>query len=228
MESLNIKIVGMGGIGCCLFPCLARYLQFQSGRNARITLIDGDAYEERNQERQSFRSIGNKAEVKAKELASEFPGSSFFGISQYLNDKNAIEFIREGDVVFSCVDSKFVLTRKYISDRAIELNNVLIISGGNELTTGNVRFHWRKNRRNLTLPLANKYHPEVANPVGTDEPQPGCGVRVKSEPQIVLMNNLVAAIMLAGFYAFLQGKLNYDEVYMDMLTGNVRIVQRKR
>ena len=207
---------------------MARYLQFQSSRNARITLIDGDAYEQRNQERQSFGSIGNKAEVKAKELASEFPSISFHGIGEYLNDKNAIEFIRESDVVFSCVDSKFVLTRKYISDRALELDDVLVLSGGNELTSGNARFHLRETGKNLTLPLANKYHPEIENPRGVDEPQPGCGVRVKNEPQIVLMNNLVAAIMLSGFYAFLQGKLDYDEVYMDMLTGNVRTIRRKR
>ena len=207
---------------------MARYLQFQSERNVRLTLIDGDTYEPRNRERQSFQALGNKAIVKADELRQEFHGLSMHAEPRYLDGKNVIEFIREGDIVFSCVDSKFIRTRKYISDRALELDDVLIISGGNELTHGNVRFHWRKAKKNLTLPLANKYHPEVENPRGVDEPMPGCGVRVKSEPQIVIMNNLVASIMLSGFYAFLEAKLDYDEVYMDMLTGNVRTVRRKR
>lgn len=193
-----------------------------------MTLIDGDAFESRNRERQSFKKVGNKAKVKAKELAQEFTGISFRAVGEYLNEVNAVEFIRDGDTVFSCVDSKFVYTRKFISDRALELNNVLIISGGNELTTGNVRFHWRKNKKDLTLPLANKYHPEVKNPRGQDEPVPGCGVRVQSEPQLVLMNNLVAALMLSGFYSFLESKLDYDEVYADLLTGNIRTVRRKR
>lgn len=228
METLNIKVVGVGGIGCCLLPCLARFLQFQSGRDARVTLIDGDVYESRNIERQSFKKAGNKAKVKAEEMAEEFHGISFLAVDKYLDELNVIEFIRDGDTVFSCVDSKFVYTRKFISDRALELDNVLIISGANELTTGNVRFHWRKKKKDLTLPLANKYHLEVENPSGQDEPVPGCGVRVESEPQLVLMNNLVAALMLSGFYAFFTGKLDYDEVYVDMLTGNVRTVRRKR
>ena len=65
---LEIKAIGIGGIGCALLPFLCRYLQ-DSGDKARITLIDGDRFERGNAARQAFSGLGNKAEVKAGELA---------------------------------------------------------------------------------------------------------------------------------------------------------------
>ncbi len=41
---LEIKAIGIGGIGCALLPFLCRYLQY-SGEPARLTLIDGDRFE---------------------------------------------------------------------------------------------------------------------------------------------------------------------------------------
>jgi len=48
---LEIKAIGIGGIGCALLPFLCRYLQY-SGEKARITLIDGDRFERSNAARQ--------------------------------------------------------------------------------------------------------------------------------------------------------------------------------
>ena len=70
----EIKLIGIGGIGCAVAPFLARYLQSErqrTGEAVRITLVDGDAFESRNATRQSFDGIGNKAKVKASELRSE-------------------------------------------------------------------------------------------------------------------------------------------------------------
>jgi hypothetical protein len=57
---LEIKAIGIGGIGCALLPFLCRYLQY-SGEGARITLIDGDRFERGNAARQAFSGLGNKA-----------------------------------------------------------------------------------------------------------------------------------------------------------------------
>ena len=65
---LEIKAIGIGGIGCALLPFLCRFLQY-AGEPARLTLIDGDRFERRNAARQAFARLGNKAEVKAGELA---------------------------------------------------------------------------------------------------------------------------------------------------------------
>ncbi len=48
---LEIKAIGIGGIGCALLPFLCRFLQY-AGERARLTLIDGDAFERVNAARQ--------------------------------------------------------------------------------------------------------------------------------------------------------------------------------
>ena len=226
VQRMKVKVIGVGGIGCCLLPCLARFLQYQLDVEASVTLIDGDAFENRNRERQTFSALGNKASVKVAELQREFPRMYFEAVEEFITEDNVMIYIQNSDVVFVGVDNFF--SRKVISDRAIRLKDVLVISGGNELTDGNVRFHLRQNNEDITLPLANKYHPEVMNPRDTGPTIAGCGARQAADPQIVLMNNLVAAHMLAGFYAYLQGKLDYDEVYLDLLTGSSRSVKRKK
>ena len=67
----KIKIIGMGGIGTCLFPEFYRYLEFLED-DFEITLIDGDIYEEKNKERQFFSRLGPKAEVSAEMYTPEF------------------------------------------------------------------------------------------------------------------------------------------------------------
>ena len=41
---LEIKAIGIGGIGCALLPFLCRYLNY-AGERARLTLIDGDSFD---------------------------------------------------------------------------------------------------------------------------------------------------------------------------------------
>jgi len=82
---MEIKVIGVGGIGCALLPHLCRYLNYgpasprdgdgaggTPGARARVTLVDGDDFEARNAARQAFGAAGNKARVKAAELAREF------------------------------------------------------------------------------------------------------------------------------------------------------------
>src|SRR5271157_2050345 len=80
---IEIKAIGIGGIGCALLPFLCRYLNY-AGERARLTLIDGDRFERANAPRQAFARLGNKAEVKARELAEEFEALSFRASPEYL------------------------------------------------------------------------------------------------------------------------------------------------
>jgi hypothetical protein len=83
-----------------------------------------------------------------------------------------------------------------ISDRAEELDNITVVSGGNELTDGNILLHIRKDGENVTLPLANKYHPELLKPGDKnpgDEPEKGCQVMAAAEPQLVATNFAAAS-----------------------------------
>jgi molybdopterin/thiamine biosynthesis adenylyltransferase len=81
-------------------------------------------------------------------LREEFPNIHFRSKGEYLTDDNIIMAIREDDVVFMGVDNH--ATRKFVSDRCEELNNVVLISGGNDYKDGNVITYIRQNGCDVT------------------------------------------------------------------------------
>lgn len=234
-DGLKIKVVGCGGIGTCLLDTLCRYLNY-SQKSVEVSLIDGDVYEERNRERQIFEEAGPKATVTAERLKEQFQRIAFWDNPYYLTEENVISTIRNGDFVFSCVDNH--KTRKLLSDRAEELDNVVIISGGNELEDGNLQVHIRENGENITLPIANVFHPEIMNPKDknpghVDEERKGCDQMVVASPQLVIMNNLIAANMLSVFYSILnkyyeKSPQDWSEWYLDMKDKNCCISRPRK
>ena len=238
-KPLKVKVIGTGGIGLCVLPVLARYLNYNTEKfpATEVSLIDGDQFEEKNRERQAFVEAGYKATTTAATYRNEYPSLMFWDHPVYVDDDNVIQLIRENDVVVLCVDNH--KTRKLISDRAIDLKNVTIISGGNDWTDGNVLIHIRRDGKDLTPPLANKYHPEIQNPTdkhpGEIQQAQGCQAMVASEPQLLITNNLIAANMLAAFYNLVDQDQfekvtktpeNHAEVYCDIST--LKCVPRPR
>lgn len=221
---MQIKVIGLGGIGSCLVRILHKFLDHSDIEDIRVTLFDGDNYEEKNRSRQHFRHCGNKAEVTYDDLMNEAKMVYYSGISEYVTIENAYEHINEGDIIFLCVDNH--ATRNLVSHRCEELENVALISGGNELTDGNIQVFIRREGKNITLPLANDFHPEITHPEDRNPDEMSCEELSDSSPQIIFMNNMVAAVMLNAFYAHLQGKIEYDEVYIDIVTNNCRQIKR--
>lgn len=222
---MNIKIIGIGGIGCSLLKTLPQFLAFRF-EGSEITLVDGDNFEPRNRDRQADFEVGNKAEEMAKFLAKQWPELVFDAVSSYVSLENVISVVREGDIVFLCVDNH--ATRRLVSDRCQDLDDVLLISGGNEFTDGNIQVNWRRDGEELTMSIANEFHPEILFPRDKNPAERGCDEIVESAPQLLLTNNAVATSMLNAFYAFLEGKLDYDEVYIDIFPNNTRSVKRER
>ncbi len=220
---MKVKVIGIGGIGTCLLPVLVRFLNFSSS-GAEILLIDGGQFEKKNRERQSFDRLGNKAEVTAERLQQQHSRVRLRAYPGYVAKSNVVQLVREGDVVFLCVDNH--ATRKLVSDRCEDLDNVVLISGSNELTDGSVQVYVRRDGQDVTLPLASDFHPEVQCPGDVNPAEVGCEERAEGEPQLLFTNNWVAAIMLGSFYTWRQGLLEYDELYCDLLTGNCRAVRR--
>lgn len=221
---LEIRVIGLGGIGCALLLPLARYLYY-AGTACRLTLVDGDAFEQRNLPRQAFRAGGNKARVKAEELAQEFPGLSVRAVSEFVTATNVPDLIWSGDVVFLGVDNH--RTRKVISDHCERLGDVLLISGGNEWTDGNVQVYCRQGGRDLSAPLT-RFHPEIAAPGDASPAEASCDAAAAAgAPQLLFMNLTVASAMLNAFYAWQQGRLGYGEVYLDILAGRSQPVERR-
>ena len=220
---LEIKAIGIGGIGCALLPFLCRYLQY-SGDKARITLIDGDRFERSNAARQAFSGLGNKAEVKAGELAREYEALAFRSKPEYVTEDNVARLIGEGEVVFLMVDNH--ASRHLVSRHASTLADLSLISGGNDYEDGNVQVYIRQGGLDLTPSLA-RYHPEIATPQDRNPAAMSCEeLMAAGAPQLLFANLMVASLMLNAFYALREGRLNYSEVYLDILQNASRAVSR--
>ncbi len=226
----QVKLVGVGGIGTCLLPCLCRYLNFDGAENDtyRITLIDGDSFEDKNKPRQLFKYYGNKAKSKAEELAVEFKKLSFRAFAEFVKKDNISSMIGEGDIVLLAVDNH--KTRKLVSEHCQTLSDIVLISAGNELTDGNAQAYIRKEGKDITVPL-ERFHPEIANPADRNPGDMSCEERAKmlSSRQIILANICAAWLMFRAFWLVEQGKTDKigGESYFDVVEGKVQTMERR-
>ena len=229
----QIKVIGAGGIGLHLLPPLCRFLNYHAEiDSADIHIIDGDEFEARNQERQAFDELGNKAEVTQRTYADEYRNLMFIAHSTYLTEDNIVFHIRDNDVIFCCVDNHS--TRKIVIERCQELDDVVLISGGNDLTDGNVSVYVREGGEDITrCPL--EVYPEIANPPEGDknpgdvdeDREAGCDADAEAAPQIVFANNMIAALMCNAFYNItLDQHRRYGDVYMDIVSNSARQNER--
>jgi molybdopterin/thiamine biosynthesis adenylyltransferase len=133
--------------------------------------------------------------------------------------------VDEGDVVFSCVDNH--ATRKLLSDRCEGLDDVVLISGGNDGveaghrgTYGNVQVFVRRSGADVTVPLT-RFHAEIREPADR-VPSASCGqLAATSAPQVLFTNLAAASAMCNAFYRLLLPGEDglYDEVCFDILEG---------
>jgi hypothetical protein len=210
-----------------VLPYLTVFLK-SLGRPVRLVLIDGDRFEAANGSRMVFQKIGNKAEVKAAEMAALLGSGdvSVTAVPEYVTAANVGRLILPGDHVFLCVDNH--PTRKLVSDHCGRLPAVALFSGGNEGvdpprergTYGNVQVHVRQDGRDATAPLT-RFHPEIANPKGKPPSEMNCTELAVSTPQILFTNLAVASALLNAFFAFLCGRLAYQEVKLDVLEARM-------
>lgn len=223
----RVKVVGLGGIGCIVLEYLAVFLKAM-GVPVRLVLIDGDAFEVSNSQRMVFRALGNKAEVKAAEVL-HLLGESEVGvvaIGEYVTPDNVGRLIRPGDQVLLCVDNH--ATRKLVSEHCGTLEEVTLISGGNDGvepprqrgTYGNVQIYLRRGGKDVTASLT-KWHPEIARPVGKLPTEMSCVELAQKVPQILFTNLAVASAMLNAYFAQLSGRLTYQEVKLDVLEARM-------
>jgi molybdopterin/thiamine biosynthesis adenylyltransferase len=218
----GIVVVGLGGVGSILIERLCRFLNFSNEAPPHILLVDGDEYEIKNYERQEFTRLGNKADIKAGELSMKFNKLIIDAWEDYIDEGNVSDVIESGNIVFMCVDNH--KTRKIISNYCKTMEDITLISGGNDLTDGNVQFYVRENGKDLTCDLC-KYHPEIANPEDKLPTEMSCEELSMSEPQLYFANLGVATIMCWTYYNVVVKK-DYDptksEVYFDLRACNAQ------
>lgn len=216
---MEITIIGLGGIGSILSNTISRYLNTNPAHNpVFINLVDGDEYENKNYTRQEFQNFGNKASVKYAELRNKFTKNIYHPVPLFIDEDNISKIIKENSIVFACVDNH--KTRRLISKFAETLNNIIVISGGNELTDGNVQIYIRKGGKDVT-PSLTDYHPEIENAVDKSPDEMSCEELSNSKPQLYFTNFMVASYMVAAFYNVIEKEnYNFSEVYFDLLTMN--------
>ena len=236
---LNIVVVGIGGVGSALVPKLSRYCQFlPEGIEVKMTLIDGDEYQEKNRGRQAFHRLGNKAEVTVERISAEWPRIEFVSFGQYLTEEN-IEFllcevdndsgVPQDTVVFVGVDNND--TKNVIDRYAQGRENIIVICGGNDYTDGNVQLFVRKGGKEVTQSLST-VHNEIAHPTDRSPHKMSCEeLAAESAPQLFFANETVSILMCWVFWhvvehpAFLNDPA-FAELFFDMEIGKVNSYQR--
>jgi len=212
---MDITIIGLGGVGSILVERICRYINYSVNGELNVLLVDGDAYETKNYERQDFIRMGNKADVQADDLEVKFENIAFDVFESYINEDNVKDVIKSGDIVFICVDNH--KSRMVINNYCKTLEDVTIISGGNELTDGNAQLYVRKGGVDLSPDLC-AYHPEIADPDDKLPDEMSCEELSKSEPQLYFTNLGVATLMCWLFYnSVIKGQHDRSEVYFDII-----------
>ena len=224
---MRIVIVGLGGIGTIFVNRLCRFINYSKAemlRDVHLHLVDGDEYEEKNYERQEFLGLGNKAEIKARELSRTYSKMVFSTFNKYLNKTNVSDHIKDGDIVCLCVDNH--ATRKFVSDYCTSIPNIILISGGNDWTDGNVQIFVRRNNESLT-PNLTMYHPEIENPDDRSPENMSCEELSKVEPQLYFANLSAATLMCWAFWnVVIENDIDESEIYFDMGLMAARSVTR--
>jgi molybdopterin/thiamine biosynthesis adenylyltransferase len=217
----RIVLVGLGGIGSQLVPSLVRYLAFRPEPRPVLVLIDGDAYEPSNRTRQVFPegAIGsNKAEALAEASRG---GLTVQAVADFLTEANVATVIRDGDVVLMAVDNHW--TRFVVDRHLATLDEVTLISGGNDATDGNVQLVRRRNGEFVDGGLA-EIHGEIGRATEAEfAARHGCERQAEERPQLVVTNLMVASAMLNCLWAVLErGSVSYSEVYLDVIANAMR------
>lgn len=232
----SIVVVGCGGIGSWLIPQLACFLNAEKWKG-RMTFVDGDKYESKNESRQSFHqeALGiNKAEGQLKKMEAMYPTLEMGAFTMYVGDDNVASLVIENSAIFVCVDNHPARLR--IDKRALELDDCCVFSAGNEEHDGNVTVSLRRGGEQLTRPAIDR-HPELAL-VKTNDRSEGCEDLIEAGNTQLLVTNCGAAY--ASFMAFhmlwrdvtvKKTKKNHDdklmlpqELYFDVKQGAIQMV----
>ena len=203
----KIHIVGLGGIGSQLCEPICRYINFlDNAKDYVVNLIDGDTYEPSNQSRQniSLMNVGeNKAVSQCNKLRTLFPNLEINSESIYINSRNMKDLFSSKDIILLGVDNH--KTRRLTQDYCESLDDVFLVSGGNEWIYGEALLYIKKNGKELT-PKIWKYNPGIEEYTDRSPEDIGCEELVESAPQLIFTNGMAAMCMQMAFY-------NYYEIF---------------
>jgi hypothetical protein len=222
----GVYVIGLGGIGSWLVEPVMRFLHSKKMLDhTDIILVDGDKYEASNRNRQIVhpKLIGmNKADATAQRMRSYFPESSIIAVPQFISTKHGSYFKQypARTWILSCSDNN--VCRLHLSQIADGMDNVTLLTGGNEMTDGNSHLFHRTARSHQNETLLKK-HPEIAEANDGDRSAMSCEqlAALPSGGQIIVTNFVCASTMLMHFYqsweAYANHKIpDYNESFFDI------------
>jgi len=235
-DETSVKLIGLGGVGSISARYLAVFMA-SLGCRLRLVLIDGDKFEPGNAARMLFSSLGNKAAVIRSELLPRFSETSLMlmAVEKYITPQNIERIVHDNDIVILTVDNH--ATRKLVSNHCRRLENVVLMSGGNDGvgndtagrrtrgTYGNCQIYIRIENRDISPPIT-RFHPEIQTPADKLPDQLACTELIQSVPQILFANLAAASAILNAFWLLCCNDLHYSEIAFDIADGLMRPVMR--
>lgn len=220
----HIWVVGVGGVGGILVHYLWKIF---NRKGITLHLMDGDNYTLSNLDRQYFNSFGNKAVVTAEHILSQpsvflkiKPYAHFYGDSYTDNT-----LFQEGSIVFCAADNHWCRMKTGLD--ALTRKDIMFFSGGNEYTDGNVQFFVRKDGELIAGDYLDTYHKELSPTEVGSKPNFRGSCDTKGDPQLLVTNLNVAAIMLNTLWTILDGKeVKYSEIYFDVVKNTSKSIDR--
>ena len=120
----------------------------------------------------------------------------------YLDESNLDYHVEDGDLVMLAVDC--MKTRRLVDEYAKTLNNILVISMGNELTDGDVQIYCRVGGVDIT-PSIQDGHPEVSTADNPTRSEMSCEqiAAMPSGGQLIFANLQAATVGVSSAWKFL-------------------------
>ncbi len=220
----SYMMIGAGGTGTHFVGPALAYLESyhrNRGEEWQFAIIDGDNFDEGNLERQLFDPgyvKQNKAEAVAK-MHNRYP---VVAVPNFIGRAELEQIFDEGDTVFICADNHSI--RALVQERALQLQDCVVINAGNELHDGNVQLWVRENGENAT-PKLTYMHPEIEYSGSDDRAGMSCqqAAQLPGGGQLILANQQAAAWMLAALWRYHEGawRTGWTELQYDLLEGTV-------
>lgn len=252
IDPQRVVVIGLGGIGSWFTDGAARMLHAQAPGSVMV-LIDGDTFEEKNTERQNFKTFGNKAQAVRTDLRKTVPNIMITAMAAWVVDADHAyddeeeegigkitpqSFMEEGDIVLCVVDN--YACRKLVFDAAAEYENIDVFSGGNgspedgDALFGSTYHYQRRNSQDITSHPA-VYKDEYANPADRNTGELSCQERAELDggTQLVAVNMGVASFLLARLSLLLFGTneekeemQSAAEIFFDLGKGGAKASPR--
>lgn len=216
--------IGAGGTGTHLIAPLLAYLETHHdnlGEQWQLVVIDGDNFDPGNKARQLFEP-GFIATNKAEAMAQMYNRYPVIAVPKFIGKEDLDTMFTEGDTVFICADNHSI--RALVQERALQLENCVVINGGNEEHDGNVQLWVRENGNNAT-PKLTYMHPEIVFTSEDDRAAMTCAqaAALPGGGQLILANQQAASWMMAALWRYHTGawRTGWTELQFDLAAGTI-------